>query len=270
MNGLVSIGWDRRHGTDMRLRNCVWRNSLVLDISNTYRDRKEMYQLIQKSQSKESTALKRMGEIATRYKSEILLLLSNWLLDLKQDKADVDFLQRDWDGITKISFHQWVQLQKQAQDLGTELRAAQAAEQRADADYKSRAPLRFVSEWFAEASEKQRIQELQAIVATASQKREQVERKLNENIAQRKRIGRQFLRDSISSLDTVYATKTLGGRAREIMDKMARDLDAAWTAHVQAEKPAMSRLSFLVDDLRKSYDTQTIAIAGLSGRAPAK
>lgn len=225
----------------------------MINLKQTFRVRQTLNRTLQHSQQAESRVTERSAEIAIACKRDLLALLSTWLLGIKSatDLSPADRSQMQ--SLTRSSLDTWLHLQGEAVRLATELKAAEGAEQEAEAALSRKAPFRAVTKAFADSETKAQIKGLQNNLAAAQKWRDDLSAALKQNVALRQGYAEKFLRDCLSRLDSLTLTQALGKQAAGMRDRMVTQVNALWVDHAKQQAEDFGKIANLFGHLHTVY-----------------
>ncbi|MGI4791052.1 MAG: hypothetical protein ACRYFS_19675 [Janthinobacterium lividum] len=225
----------------------------MIDFEQTYLHRKAVYRAVQQSQKSESQVAERIGKIAVAGKQELLLLLSAWLLELDTARPLSEAERAEVAGLSQMPLEKWVLLQGVADQIETDLKAAESEEKAALAAFQKQAPFGAANKLFAAGEKRAQLQALQDEAAIKQKRRESLSIALRQNSASRQALGKTFLRDCLSWLDTLSVSQIFGKEATAIISRMTGEIGEAWAGHQKQQMEEFSQMAGLVEALRESY-----------------
>lgn len=231
---------------------CLEKNEMI-DFERTHRLRRAICQALQQGQKLESHITERSEQIAVAGKRDLLLLLSNWLLELNPASATSEAKFRELQSLTQASFEGWIHLQAAAVQNEKDLREAEDKLREAEGAFKKKAPFGAATKLLAGAESKSQIRALDSNRETARRHRESLSRAIEVNVKNRQTLAEIFFRDCLKQREKLATTQALGKEAGAILDRMNQETNAIWVGHLKQQTEEIDRVAKHIEGLRECY-----------------
>ena len=232
----------------------------MLDFERNYRIRRAISQALQQSQKSESQTAEGSSKIVIQCKQEMLLLFSNWLLELNSASAVSEAERQEIQSLTQVPLGTWIQLQMAAVQIAKDLKEAEGKEKAANAALQKKAPFGTATKMFADSESKMQIKGLQNAVASAQKHCENTSTRFKQNVAERRTLSELFLRDCLKHCDKIASTKAFGRASGAILSRLSKETNALWVRQTKQHLEELDQLANLIAALRESYKNQPASL----------